>query len=91
MQLNQKLFLTPSVFIQCVSIRPSWPCISVSYKTFVLKDMTVKALDSDSSETVMGLLKDLNVAGKTVIVITHDSIVANKCKHIIRLTDGKIV
>lgn len=57
----------------------------------ILADEPTGALDSDSSETVMGLLKDLNAAGKTVIVITHDPIVANKCKHIIRLADGKIV
>ncbi len=57
----------------------------------ILADEPTGALDSESSEAVMELLKDLNDAGKTVIVITHDPIVASKCKRIIRLADGKIV
>ncbi|MBQ7446206.1 MAG: ABC transporter ATP-binding protein [Clostridia bacterium] len=57
----------------------------------ILADEPTGALDSESSETVMNLLKDLNDAGKTVIVITHDPIVAEKCRRVIKLADGRIV
>ena len=57
----------------------------------ILADEPTGALDSESSEMVMSLLKALNDEGKTVIVITHDPIVADKCKRVIKLADGKIV
>ena len=57
----------------------------------ILADEPTGALDSESSETVMSLLKDLNASGKTIIVITHDPLVAEKCTRVIRMADGKIV
>ncbi|MCR5055883.1 MAG: ABC transporter ATP-binding protein [Clostridia bacterium] len=57
----------------------------------ILADEPTGALDSDSSKAVMDLLKSLNADGKTVIVITHDPIVAESCKRIIKLADGKII
>ncbi|MGL5647836.1 MAG: hypothetical protein ACRDDY_08290 [Clostridium sp.] len=34
---------------------------------------------------------DINKEGKTVIIVTHDINIANKCDKIIRVIDGKIV
>jgi putative ABC transport system ATP-binding protein len=39
----------------------------------------------------MGVLKNLNKEGKTVIVITHDKSVLNYCKQAIVISDGKLV
>ena len=44
-----------------------------------------------STEGIIGLFQTLNKKGKTIIIITHDMNVANKCHRIIRLADGKIV
>ena len=38
----------------------------------------------------MEILKDINKKGKTVIIITHDINIANKCKNIIEIKDGKL-
>jgi len=57
----------------------------------ILADEPTGALDSKSSKEIMELLKQLNKQGKTIIVITHDSTVANQTKREIILKDGKII
>ncbi|HEX2939027.1 MAG TPA: ABC transporter ATP-binding protein [Ruminiclostridium sp.] len=57
----------------------------------VLADEPTGNLDSKSGSEVLDLLKELNNEGKTVILITHDSSVADKTKRIIRINDGKII
>ena len=54
-------------------------------------EWTTGALDSDSSKMVIELLRQLNQEGKTVIVITHDPLVAGECKRVVRLADGRVV
>lgn len=39
----------------------------------------------------MDLLLQLNEEGRTIIIVTHDIEVANKCNRIIELIDGEIV
>ncbi|MBC2607259.1 MacB family efflux pump subunit [Pelagicoccus albus] len=56
----------------------------------VLADEPTGALDSQSGEEVIGLLKQLNEEGRTVILITHDEEVASHAKRIVRIRDGKI-
>ena len=38
----------------------------------------------------MNLLLQLNEEGRTIIIVTHDMEVANKCNRIIELVDGKL-
>lgn len=56
----------------------------------ILADEPTGALDSDTSKEIMNIFSDLNKKGKTVIIITHDSNIANYCSKIIELSDGKI-
>lgn len=56
----------------------------------ILADEPTGALDSQNTEQIMELLKDLNRQGKTIIVVTHDPLVSAQCKRIIEITDGKI-
>jgi ABC-type lipoprotein export system ATPase subunit len=39
----------------------------------------------------MEILMDLHNNGKTVIIITHDSMVAGQAKRVIKMKDGRIV
>ena len=39
----------------------------------------------------MALLQEINDQGKTIVVITHESDIANMCKRIVYLRDGVIV
>ena len=58
----------------------------------ILADEPTGNLDSKSGEEIMRIFMDLNKKlGKTVIVVTHDPVVAKKSKKIIRIMDGKII
>ncbi len=57
----------------------------------ILADEPTGALDSQSGEDVMALLKDLAAQGHTVILITHDRHVAAHARRIVELRDGLIV
>ena len=57
----------------------------------LLADEPTGALDSTTSEEVMGLIKQINNEGKTILVVTHEQDIANMCKRIITLKDGIIM
>lgn len=57
----------------------------------ILGDEPTGNLDSETTETVYNLLKDINKEFKsTFIVITHDKRIAEKADRIIEIKDGKI-
>ena len=45
-------------------------------------------LDSKSGKEVMEIFKELNSKRNTIVLITHDSGVAEQAKRIIRIQDG---
>ena len=49
------------------------------------------ALDSKSTSDLLDLFDQINAAGRTVVVITHEMDVAQRAKRIIRMRDGKII
>ena len=57
----------------------------------ILADEPTGALDSGSSAELLGLLKTLHEAGRTVILITHDASVAARAHRVVEIADGKIV
>ena len=57
----------------------------------VLADEPTGALDSNTTNSVMDLLKDINDEGMTVFVITHEREVAEQTKRIVHLKDGIII
>ena len=56
----------------------------------ILADEPTGALDSKSSHQVMELFQKLNDEGVTVVMITHDSHVAQCAKRIVDIFDGEI-
>ena len=48
-------------------------------------------LDSKSKEEIIGILKELNQKGKTVIIVTHENEVAMHARRIISMRDGRII
>ena len=56
----------------------------------ILADEPTGALDRKTGEDIMEAFTKLNEMGKTVIIITHDEHVANKCQRIVHINDGKI-
>ena len=58
----------------------------------VLCDEPTGNLDSTTSDSVIALLKSINLKmGTTFLLVTHDSNVANQCSRILLMDDGEIV
>lgn len=57
----------------------------------ILADEPTGALDEENSLKIMGIFKQLNDEGITLIVVTHDPEVAAKCRRTIWIKDGKNV
>jgi len=57
----------------------------------ILADEPTGALDSRSGAEVMTLLHELNQAGHTIILITHDREVAEQAGRIVELKDGNLI
>jgi putative ABC transport system ATP-binding protein len=57
----------------------------------LLADEPTGNLDSQTSEEIMALFRQLNEGGRTIIMVTHDEDVAGHAKRIIRVRDGRIV
>ncbi len=56
----------------------------------LLADEPTGNLDSESGADIMALFQKLNEAGKTVVVITHDSEVAGYAKRSVRIVNGTL-
>ena len=54
----------------------------------ILADEPTGALDVQTEESVLSILRELNRHKKTIILVTHDQSVAEICKRIIHLSDG---
>lgn len=57
----------------------------------ILADEPTGALDSRTSAEVIEFLTELNRAGNTIVLITHDNMIASKTQRVIRIQDGKII
>jgi putative ABC transport system ATP-binding protein len=58
---------------------------------FILADEPTGNLDTEMTMEVMSLFQELNDAGKTVVMVTHEPEVASYTKRIISMRDGAIV
>jgi len=63
----------------------------VTDPVMILADEPTGNLDTASTIEIMKLLVELNEAGRTVILITHENEVAGFAKRVVTLRDGKVV
>lgn len=57
----------------------------------ILADEPTGALDREATDNVLKLLKEINKQGTTIIIVTHNPIVAEICNREIVLNDGQIM
>lgn len=57
----------------------------------LLADEPTANLDTESSNQIVGLFRELNEKGQTIIMVTHEPELGEKADRIIRIKDGKVV
>ncbi len=56
----------------------------------IMADEPTGNLDSKTGTSILNLLSGLHEEGMTIIVVTHDDRIADRCERIVRLSDGLI-
>jgi putative ABC transport system ATP-binding protein len=59
--------------------------------SLVLADEPTGNLDPETREQVLAMFDEIHHDGRTLIVVTHDPIVAQRAKRIVRLVDGQML
>jgi macrolide transport system ATP-binding/permease protein len=63
----------------------------VNTPRLILADEPTGNLDSTSEGQILSILQELNRKGMTIVMVTHEDEIGEKCKRVIRMRDGKII
>jgi len=62
----------------------------VNRPSLLLADEPTGALDTKTGETVLAMFETIASGGTTIVVVTHDPEVAERCARIVRIRDGLV-
>jgi len=62
----------------------------INEPTVLFADEPTGNLDAQSGRGIFRLLKELNEAGQTLIMVTHDRDLADEADHVVHLVDGRV-
>jgi putative ABC transport system ATP-binding protein len=63
----------------------------VNRPVLLLADEPTGALDSHTTQEVMGIFRELNLGGITIVMVTHESEVAKQSRRIVWFRDGQVI
>ncbi len=62
----------------------------VSDPTILMADEPTGNLDSATGDAILAIIDSLHARGLTIVMVTHDNRIAERCERIVRLRDGVI-
>ncbi|MFM1653823.1 ABC transporter ATP-binding protein [Brevibacillus sp. B_LB10_24] len=89
--LGNRLYNKPNELSGGQQQRVSIARALVNNPLILLADEPTGALDTKTSVEIMQIFQELNEAGKTIILVTHEPDIAQYAKRLIRFRDGQIV
>ncbi|HJV44464.1 MAG TPA: ABC transporter ATP-binding protein [Bacillota bacterium] len=89
--LGTRLFNKPNELSGGQQQRVSIARALVNNPVILMADEPTGALDTKTSIEIMGIFQELNDAGKTVILVTHEPDIAEYAKRVVRFRDGEVV
>lgn len=89
--LGQRLYHYPSQLSGGEQQRVALARALVNEPSLILADEPTGNVDSKTSVEIMKLFQQLNREGITIIVITHEKLIADYSKRLIQIKDGMIV
>jgi putative ABC transport system ATP-binding protein len=62
----------------------------VTSPSILMADEPTGNLDSSTGESILRLFEELHAEGMTLIMVTHDDRIADRCERVVRLRDGLV-